>query len=218
MENVFNISWSNTVKIISWATGLLLIGIGYLIITKINELSTWIISAFSIVLLLSVYFVLQAPMSLKLSDDKLTICKLAGVKEIPFSEIEKILPYVDLYLMDIKHMDSVKHKEYTAVGNERILENAKKIAESGVELIIRTPVIPGFNDTPEEIKAISQFAKTLKGVNEHHLLPYHRLGSDKYAGLGRNYSLKEIEPPSREKMEYLLSVAEASGLKCKIGG
>ena len=136
----------------------------------------------------------------------------------PFSEIEKILPYLDLYLMDIKHMDSQKHKEYTAVSNERILENARKIAESGVELIIRTPVVPGFNDTAEEIKAISRFAATLPGVREHHLLPYHRLGTDKYKGLGRNYALKETEPPSKEKMEYLLSVAQTSGLKCKIGG
>lgn len=135
-----------------------------------------------------------------------------------FSEIEKILPYLDLYLMDIKHMDSQKHKEYTGVGNERILENAKKIAASGVELIIRTPVIPSFNDTAEDILAISRFASSLPGVREHHLLPYHRLGSDKYAGLGRRYSLPEIEPPSKEKMEYLLSVAETTGLKCKIGG
>lgn len=135
-----------------------------------------------------------------------------------FSEIEKILPYLDLYLMDIKHIDSQKHKEYTGVSNERILENARKIAESGVELIIRTPVIPGFNDTAEEIRAISHFARTLPGVKEHHLLPYHRLGQDKYAGLGRKYSLADIEPPSREKMEYLLSIAETSGLKCKIGG
>ena len=135
-----------------------------------------------------------------------------------FDKIEKLLPYLDLYLMDIKHMDREKHKEYTSHGNERILENARKIAESGVELIIRTPVIPGFNDTPEEIKAISGFAKTLEGVREHHLLPYHRLGQDKYEGLGRKYSLVGIEPPSREKMEYLLSIAETSGLKCKIGG
>ena len=135
-----------------------------------------------------------------------------------FSEIEKILPFLDMYLMDIKHMDAEKHKEYTGVSNERILENARKIADSGVELIIRTPVIPGFNDSAEEIRAISHFAKNLPGVREHHLLPYHRLGQDKYAGLGRKYSLSEIEPPSREKMEYLLSIAETSGLKCKIGG
>lgn len=114
MENVFNISWSNTAKIISWATGLLLIGIGYLIITKINELSTWIISAFSIVLLLSVYFVLQAPMSLKLSDDKLTICKLAGIKEIPFSAIEKIEPYKD-YHSDIRLMGNGGFLGYTGL-------------------------------------------------------------------------------------------------------
>ena len=136
----------------------------------------------------------------------------------PWEKIEAVLPYIDLFLMDVKHMDSAKHKEYTGSGNERILENAARIAKSGVELIIRTPVIPGFNDTAEEIRAISHFAKTLPGVKEHHLLPYHRLGQDKYAGLGRKYSLSEIEPPSREKMEYLLSIAETSGLKCKIGG
>lgn len=136
-----------------------------------------------------------------------------------YSQIEKLLPHLDLYLMDIKHMDGAKHKEYTGIDNSRILENARRVAESGeVELIIRTPVIPGFNDTDEEIKAISCFAASLPDVKEHHLLPYHRLGQDKYDGLGRVYSLKEIEPPSREKMEYLLSVAEESGLKCQIGG
>lgn len=136
----------------------------------------------------------------------------------PWEKIEAVLPYIDLYLMDVKHMDSAKHKEYTGSGNERILENAKKLAKSGVELIIRTPVVPGFNDTAEEIRAISRFAASLGGVKEHHLLPYHRLGSDKYAGLGRNYALKEIEPPTQERMEYLLEVAQESGLQCQIGG
>ena len=135
-----------------------------------------------------------------------------------YDEIEKLLPYLDLYLMDVKHMNSDKHREYTGIRNDRILENARRVAESGVELIIRTPVIPGFNDTKEEILAISRFAASLPSVKEHHLLPYHRLGSDKYIGLGRNYSLKEIEPPSAEKMAYLLSVAETTGLKCQIGG
>ncbi|MBQ8429817.1 MAG: glycyl-radical enzyme activating protein [Clostridia bacterium] len=157
--------------------------------------------------------------------DLLRACKENGLHtavestaNAPYENIEKILPYLDLYLMDIKHMDSAKHKEYTGAGNERILENAKKLAASGVELVIRTPVVPGFNDTAEEIRAISKFAASLPGVREHHLLPYHRLGSDKYAGLGRNYSLTEILPPPPEKMSYLLSVAEESGLKCQIGG
>lgn len=137
---------------------------------------------------------------------------------LPFSEIEKLLPYLDLVLMDIKHMDSVKHKEYTGMPNEQILENARLLAKSGVELVIRTPVIPTFNDTPEEIRVISKFARSLGTVEEHHLLPYHRLGADKYDGLGRKYSLPDIEPPTRAKMEHLLSVAEESGLKCQIGG
>ena len=157
--------------------------------------------------------------------DLLRACKENGLHTAvestafaPFEKIREILPYLDLYLMDIKHMDSKKHQEYTGVGNELILENAKKIAQSGAELIIRTPVVPGFNDTAKEIKAISAFAASLPNVKEHHLLPYHRLGQDKYAGLGRNYALKEILPPSNEKMEYLLSVAQESGLKCQIGG
>ena len=157
--------------------------------------------------------------------DLLRACKENGLHtavestaNAPYENIEKILPYLDLYLMDIKHMDSAKHKEFTGAANERILENAKKLAASGVELVIRTPVVPGFNDTAEEIRAIAKFAASLPGVREHHLLPYHRLGSDKYAGLGRNYSLKEILPPPPEKMAYLLSVAEESGLKCQIGG
>ena len=147
----------------------------------------------------------------------LKACKAAGLHtaiesaaSTSYNEIEKLLPYLDLYLMDIKIMDPIKHKEYTGVDNATILENARRVARSGVELIIRTPIIPGVNDTAEEVRAISRFAKSLGSVREHHLLPYHRLGQDKYAGLGRSYSFKDIEPPAREKMEYLLSVAGGS--------
>ena len=155
----------------------------------------------------------------------LRACKEAGLHtaiestaNAPYSDIEKLLPYLDLFLMDIKNMDSAKHKEYTGAPNERILENARKVAESGVELIIRTPVVPTFNDTEREIRAIARFAMSLGSVSEYHLLPYHRLGRDKYTGLGRSYSLSDIEPPTKEKMQYLLSVAEESVLKCQVGG
>ncbi len=155
----------------------------------------------------------------------LRACKEAGLHtaiettaNAPYSDIEKLLPYLDLCMMDIKHMDSAKHKEYTKAPNERILENAARLARSGVELIIRTPVIPTFNDSPEDIRAIARFARSLGSVKEYHLLPYHRLGTDKYSGLGRSYSLSEILPPPEEKMNYLLSIAEESGLKCQVGG
>ncbi len=154
----------------------------------------------------------------------LSECKKSGLNtavesaaSLPFENIEKILPYIDLYLLDIKHMSREKHKEYIGRDNDLIIENAKRIAKSGVELIVRTPVVPGFNDTADEIAAISRFARSI-GALEHHLLPYHRLGSDKYAGLSRSYSLTEIAPPSKEKMEYLLSVAEEHGIKAQIGG
>ena len=143
---------------------------------------------------------------------------IESAASLPYENIAKLLPYLDLFLMDIKHINSEKHKEYTGRSNALILQNARRVAESGVELIIRTPVIPGFNDTDEEIFAISRFARELGSVREHHLLPYHRLGSDKYAGLGRAYALADIEPPSAEKMKRLLAAAEKSGLKCQIGG
>ena len=135
-----------------------------------------------------------------------------------FSVISRLLPHLDLYLMDIKHMDSQKHKEFTGQFNDKILENAQKIARSPVKLIIRTPVIPTFNDTEEEIRAIAKFAASLPGVEEMHLLPYHRIGTDKYKGLGREYSLSHIEPPSQEKMNKLLNVVTECGLKGQIGG
>ena len=136
----------------------------------------------------------------------------------PFETIETILPYLDLYLMDIKHIDPIKHKAFTGKSNELILENAVKLAKVAKELIIRVPVIPTFNNTPEEIRAIAEFASKLPGVKELHLLPYHRLGQDKYEGLGREYTLKHIEPMTDEYMNNLLEVASKSGLKCQIGG
>lgn len=135
-----------------------------------------------------------------------------------YSVIERYLPYLDVYLMDIKHINSDKHREFTSRPNEIILENARKIAQNAKKLIIRTPVIPTFNATVDEIRDIAEFAKSLGTVEELHLLPYHRIGSDKYAGIGREYSMKNIEPPSKELMNELLSVVESVGLRGQIGG
>ena len=132
--------------------------------------------------------------------------------------LDRILPFVDTVLMDIKHTDSAKHKEFTSQPNDLILENARYIAKNSKHLIIRTPVIPTFNDTEAEITAIAEFAKSLDGVSEMHLLPYHRIGSDKYAGLGRQYSMAHISPPSKEKMQSLLECVNKTGLKGQIGG
>ena len=137
-----------------------------------------------------------------------------------WSVIEGILPYLDQYLLDIKHMNPQKHKEFTGRSNELMLENAMKIAKSGMtQLSIRVPVIPTFNATAEEIQAIARYADTLPGVKKLHLLPYHRLGQDKYEGLGREYLMKDILPPDMEFMEKLKKAAQyVCGLDIQIGG
>lgn len=138
----------------------------------------------------------------------------------PWERIEEILPYLDLYLMDIKHTNPQKHKEFTGRSNELMMENARKVALSGkTELIIRVPTIPTFNATVEEIQGIAQFADTLPGVKQLHLLPYHRLGQDKYEGLGREYLMEGILPPENEEMQTLKKAAErVSSLHVQIGG
>lgn len=139
---------------------------------------------------------------------------------MPWENIQMVLPYLDLYLMDIKHTNPEKHKAFTGRSNERMLENARKTALSGMtRLVIRVPVIPGFNNTVEEIQGIARFAATLPGVDKIHLLPYHRLGQDKYTGLGREYLLDGVLPPSAEHMETLKKAVHAvCGLDCQIGG
>ena len=134
--------------------------------------------------------------------------------------IEKLLPYLDQYLLDIKHMNPRKHKEFTGRSNELMIENAMKIAKSGMtELSISVPVIPGFNDTEEEIRQIAAYTATLPNVKRMHLLPYHRLGQDKYTGLNREYLMGDVKPPTNEHMEKLLKIAEmTSGIECQIGG
>ena len=135
-----------------------------------------------------------------------------------YDKIEKMLPYIDTVLMDIKHTNSTKHKEFTTQPNELILENAAKIARDANKLIIRVPVIPTFNDTETEIADIAKFAAGLNGVNEINLLPYHRFGKDKYDGLGRKYLMGDIPSPTDEHMQKLKAVAERYGLNCKICG
>jgi len=154
----------------------------------------------------------------------LRVCRERGISTAietagyaPAETVRSILPYLDTVLMDIKHMDSDKHKQFTTRENQLILENARLIAREAKHLIVRVPVIPTFNDTEEEIRDIARFAREI-GVREIHLLPYHRIGSDKYAGLGRTYTMSHIEPPPRDRMERLVAVAEQEGLAAQIGG
>ena len=135
-----------------------------------------------------------------------------------YSVIERLLPWLDLAMCDLKHVDPTKHKKFTGISNERILENLRRIGLSDTPLVIRVPVVPTFNATPAEISMIATYAATIPNVKQMHLLPYHRLGEGKYEGLGEKYALSGIEPMNNAQMDELLDVAKRSGLRCQIGG
>ena len=137
-----------------------------------------------------------------------------------FSIIEKLLPYLDEFLLDIKHMDPAKHEEFTGKRNEAAIENVIKIAKTRLtKLTIRVPVIPSFNATVNEILEIARFVASLNDSCEIHLLPYHRFGEGKYEALGREYKMKGINPPDDSTMQLLRNaVTKATNLYCQIGG
>jgi len=129
-----------------------------------------------------------------------------------------LLPYLDMVLFDIKHLEKKKHRDFIGKGNEKILQSVTKVASAtGVELIIRVPVILGFNDQATEIAEIAAFAKSLE-VQKLHLLPYHPYGEQKYGDLGMKATDLKFEIPSDTLMKQLKSVVEKFGIICQIGG
>ena len=134
----------------------------------------------------------------------------------PWETLARTMPYVDLYLYDLKHMDSAKHKATVAVPNELIKENVKKLAENGKKLQIRIPTIPRFNDDEENIRATAEFCTTLgDAVEVIQLLPYHNMGVMKYLRISDGKPL-EATPPSDEKMEHLRDIMASYGLNVTI--
>lgn len=123
-------------------------------------------------------------------------------------DYEKVVPYLDTIFMDIKHMDSKKHRLWTGLGNEKVLDNIKlvdkMVGNYGNKFYIRIPVIPGFNDQADDIGRAARFvAAECKNITGMELLPYHKLGRGKYYSLGRTYPLEELKTPSEEHMHML---------------
>jgi pyruvate formate lyase activating enzyme len=119
-------------------------------------------------------------------------CKLNGIHtavdtagNVPYRYFERILPYTDFFLYDIKCIDNVKHKYYTGVENILILENLQRLLEEERDVLIRVPVIPNVNDSADEMECIKRFLDCAKTPVKVELLPYHKLGEHKYAAIGR---------------------------------
>ena len=150
----------------------------------------------------------------------LKICKDKGIHTVldtsGYVQMElwnRVLDYVDMILYDLKQMDPQKHKEFTGISNELILTNARKLASQKIPMVIRIPLIPGYNDTDENSEACARFIKEL-GLNSVELLPFHNLCVSKYVKLQKEWALDEVLPPTQERLEELKGIFTAHGLTC----
>lgn len=135
----------------------------------------------------------------------------------PWEQFEKIIDNVELILFDIKHMNNEKHLKYTGVSNTVILENLKKLSEKGSNIYIRMPIIAGVNDDDENITKAVDFLSKLN-IIQVNLLPYHKMGMDKYRRLNMQYKLSGEETPTEETMNQIAEKFKKAGIKIKIGG
>ena len=118
--------------------------------------------------------------------------------------IKAIAEYVDLFLYDVKHTDSVLHEKYTGVSNERILENLRLIDSMGKKSVIRAPIIPDVNDTDEHFAALAELANGLKNVEKIEIEPYHDLGNGKYEQLGESVYTHVFHVPKKAEVDVWL--------------
>jgi pyruvate formate lyase activating enzyme len=159
--------------------------------------------------------------------EALMACKSSGyhtaVDTSGYSSIENfkaILPFTDLFLFDLKHLDDTKHIEATGVSNTGILENLRFLLDNDKDVMLRIPVITGFNDDNEYQEKLFHFISTLKtgSVKKINLLPFHKIGSSKYKRFKMPYMMEGIEPPEKKDMERMKELLMKTGIKVKIGG
>jgi len=130
--------------------------------------------------------------------------------------IEALAPYTDLFLWDVKETDEARHREYTGVSNARILENLFRLNLSGAQIVLRCPVIPGFNDRREHFEGISALAERLENVIRVEVEPYHPLGKSKSGLLGEAYPLEEMTFPEEETVQkWIACISQGTGKTVK---
>lgn len=118
-----------------------------------------------------------------------------------FGKFNELMKYTDLFMLDIKHIDSEKHKNLTTCDNSNILDMAKYLSDSGKDMWIRHVLVPGITDNEEDLKRLGEFVKSLNTVKRFEILPYHTLGVFKWKELGMKYTLDEINLPTSEDIK-----------------
>jgi len=134
----------------------------------------------------------------------------------PSGAWKKVMPYTDLVFFDVKLMDQSIHKKVIGKSNHTIFSGLKLATEAGVPVIIRIPIIPGINDSEENITEIARYVAGIDSLREVNLLPYHRFGESKYAMLDRQYNLSELKPPEHSNLEELVRIIKSFNLDCEI--
>ena len=124
----------------------------------------------------------------------------------------------DLFLYDLKHMDPIKHADFTGVTNEKILINLKILNRQGADIAVRFPIVPGFNSEPENVDRTGAFVASLAGVSRLHILPYHCGAVAKYKNLGLKNDPLKVAEPSRDFLASIAARLEQFNLDVKIGG
>lgn len=135
---------------------------------------------------------------------------------VRWANLKPMLLYIDFFLWDIKHMDPEEHKRLTGVSNKLILGNARRVSERNIPLYIRVAVIPGYNDSEENIRATCEFAQGLSSVVEVDLIPLHHLGKARYDSLNRPYPIANIPLVPDSVLQSMKRLVESYGLKCSI--
>jgi pyruvate formate lyase activating enzyme len=137
---------------------------------------------------------------------------------VTWENIEKISGLVSTFLVDLKHINRKLFRKFTGGDPDLVFKNLEKLSASHKNVIIRIPVIPGFNHTEKEIKDIIDYISSLKSIMEVHFIPYHTLGKEKYRMLGMEYTFGDYPSVQPDELIQYVKYANSKGFKTKIGG
>lgn len=155
----------------------------------------------------------------------LILCKNNGIHTVLDTSgyateeiLKQIKDYVDLFLYDLKFIDNAKHEKYTGVPNQQIIKNLIQLSENGSNIIIRIPIIPGINDDEDDLNKMRDFISGLNNIQGIDLLPFHKIGKNKYIKLNLPYKMDNYNEPSSELMEKIKLKFDSTNVPVKIGG
>jgi len=139
-------------------------------------------------------------------------CAIDTSGAVAWAKFAAVLPHADLFLYDLKHLDPERHRAGTGVDNRQILENLHRLSAVGVPIEIRLPLVPGFNESPGDLRAVGEFLAALPTVPPVRLLPYHALARSKYEAVGRPDTMPTVSSPGGPALQAAATILREAGL------